>query len=283
MLTSRITTAAKEIHMSRVSAGSCAWTAVAPAPWDEPARGEVEVVAGQEVPEHLDQGDAGQEHGKMGLHLGGHAGRARLHPDATVQVVRDHRDHGDHDERYERPADEEGQEGQLEDEEADVLVELGVLHPEGHAVEEQQVVLPLSDGPRGRHQRQHQRHDGAHQHGVGGQGVLVAAHQLVLGTEGELAGGEAVDDGQVDPQQHEEDRGEPQEETHFHRQEPVPHVAQVHRPEPQEVRVEGGHGAQGRQQDDQDDHRHDQPDAPPPTDATRRPGHVLRRSHGRAA
>ena len=49
--------------------------------------GQVEVVAGQDVPGRLDERHAGEEHRQVHLDLRGDAGRARLHPDPAVEVV----------------------------------------------------------------------------------------------------------------------------------------------------------------------------------------------------
>ena len=91
---------------------------------DVSVRREVEVVAGQLVAERLDQRHAGQQHRDVDLDLGRHRRNALLDPDAAVQVVGDEREDEDHQQRHERPADEERQERKLEDEEAEVLVEL---------------------------------------------------------------------------------------------------------------------------------------------------------------
>ena len=50
------------------------------------------------------------------------------------------------------------------------------------------------------------RDDGADEHGARRHPLLVAADQLVFGPEGQLAGGQSVDHGEVDPQEDEEDQ-----------------------------------------------------------------------------
>ena len=74
-------------------------------PLDVAVLGEVEVVTGEVVAEGLDQGHAGQEDRDVDLHLGGHARRARLDPDAAVQVVGDDDDHGHDHQGDEGPLD----------------------------------------------------------------------------------------------------------------------------------------------------------------------------------
>ena len=106
--------------------------------------GQRELVALQPVVGHLDQGQEGQQDREVGLDLGRHPGPGVLHPDAAVEVVGHGGDQQDDDQRGEQPGDHERQEGQLEDVEADVGVELRVLHTEVDAVDEQQPLVPLA-------------------------------------------------------------------------------------------------------------------------------------------
>ena len=105
---------------------------------------------------------------------------------------------------------DEGDEGELEEEEADVLVELGIVAigtGQIDAVLEEEKVAPLADGPGGGDEGHHHRDHGADEDGARRDPLLVAADQLVLGAEGQLARGQPVDHGQVGPQDDEEDRG----------------------------------------------------------------------------
>ena len=107
-------------------------------------------------------------------------GHAPLGPDPTVEVVEDDGDDQRHDEDGQRPVHHEGEEGQLEDVEADVLVELRVLDAEAAAVAEQDPVLPLADRPGRGDQGQHEGERDVDPPGVGPHDLLVAPDQLVL-------------------------------------------------------------------------------------------------------
>ena len=245
--------------------------------------GQVEVVARQDVPDRLHQCHAGQDHRDVRLDLRSHAGCPRLHPDPAVEVVGDDREDRDHDERDEGPTHHERQEGKLEDEEADVLVELRISGVERPAVGEEQVVAPLPEGAGGRDQRDHHGHDGADEHGTRSHPLLVAPDQFVLGPEGQLARGQAVHHGQVDPHEHEEDRREAEEQLGLHLEQSCPHCTEMDGSEPEVVGVEGRQRPQRRQDHDQDDDGDDQPQSPPSYGATRSTRQVLRGSHGAAA
>ena len=73
----------------------------------------------------------------MDLHLRGHALPRALEPDPAVQVVEHRGDDEDDEQCREEPADCELEEGQAEDVEADVAVELRILHAEVDAVLEE--------------------------------------------------------------------------------------------------------------------------------------------------
>ena len=103
----------------------------------------------QDVARRLVQRDEGQQDRDVGLDRRPHPRQSPLRLDPAVEVV-EHDRHGQgHDEDGQRPVHDEGQEGQLEDVEADVLVELRVRHPEAAAVAEEDPVVPLPDRPRG--------------------------------------------------------------------------------------------------------------------------------------
>ena len=106
--------------------------------------------------------------------------------------------------------------------------------------------------------------------GPGGDPLLIAAHELVLGPEAELARRQAVDHGEVDPHGHEEDGREHEEQAGLHEEQVTPHPRQMHRAEPQVVGVEGRDGAQRSNEDDDDDDRDDDPyPSPVIADSTR--------------
>ena len=102
----------------------------------------------QDVARRLVEGDQGQQHRDVRLDGRAHPGQAALGLDPAVEVVEHHRDGQRHDQDGQRPVHDEDQERELEDVEADVLVELGVGDAEVAAVAEQDPVVPLPDRPR---------------------------------------------------------------------------------------------------------------------------------------
>ena len=103
--------------------------------------------------------------------------------------------------------------GQLEDVEADVLVELGVGDAEVAAVAEEDPVVPLPDGPRRPDQGQDEGQADVDAPGVGPHELLVAAHQLVLLGQDDVVPRNAVAHHQVHPEHGEEDGPEDAEES----------------------------------------------------------------------
>ena len=115
-----------EMTISRLSAGSCALhVGVARALDDAPGR-EVELEAAEVVLRRLHQRHHREDHREVRLHLRRDPLERALEPDAAVEVVRDRGDEQHDHEPGEQPVDDERQERQLEDVEADVLVELRV-------------------------------------------------------------------------------------------------------------------------------------------------------------
>ncbi len=215
----------------------------------------------EDVADRLVERDQGQQDRDVRLHGRSHPGQPTLGLDPPVEVVEHHRDRQGHDQDGQRPVHDEGHERQVEDVEADVLVELGVRHVEAPAVAEEDPVVPLSDGPRSPDQRQHEGEAYVDPPGVGAHELLVATHQLVLLGQHDVATGDAVADHEVHPQDGKEDRPEDAEEAELDRQERREDVVQVHGGEPQAVGVETGQGSQRHQEDDDDD---DEADEPPP-------------------
>ena len=93
---------------------------------DAPGRGR-ELVLLQPVARRLEQGEEGEQHREVELHLRRDPPALHLQADAAVQVVGDGGDDQDDHRGGEQPVDDERQERQLEDVEADVDAELGVL------------------------------------------------------------------------------------------------------------------------------------------------------------
>ena len=206
-----------------------------------------------------------------------HPRDAALGQDPPVEVVEDDRDDQRDDQDGQRPVDHEVHERQLEDVEADVLVELRILDPEVAAVAEEDPVLPFADRARGGDQRHDEGQGDVEPPGVGPHDLLVAAHHLVFLRRAELVAGQAVADHQVDPHHGEEDGPEDTEEPELDHQQRGEHVVVTDRGEPQAVGVDVGQGAQRGQQDDDDD---DDPDDPPAGRRPERGGRAAERSWG---
>ena len=207
----------------------------------------------QDVAGRLGQRDERQEHREVGLDRRAHAGDAPLGQDPAVEVVEDDGDDERDDQDGQRPVDDEVHERELEDVEADVLVELRILDPEVAAMAKEDPVLPFADRARGRDERHDERQGDVEASGVGPHDLLVAADDLVLLHGAEVVAGQAVADDQVDPHDDEEDGAEDPEEPELDHQQGGEHVVVPHRGEPEAVGVDVGQGPQGGQQDDQDD------------------------------
>ena len=133
--------------MSSVSAGSQRVHVGIPGSVDVAVLGVHQRPALQDVSDRLVEGDQSQQHRDVCFHGRSHAGYAALGLDPAVEVVEHHRDRQRHDQDGQRPVHNERKEWQLEDVEADVLVELGVGGVERAAVAEQDPVVPLADRP----------------------------------------------------------------------------------------------------------------------------------------
>ena len=217
----------------------------------------------------------------MGLDRRPGTGGAPLGQDPAVEVMEDDGDDERDDQDRQRPVDDEVHERELEDVEADVLVELGVLNPEVAAVAEEDPVLPLADRARRRDERHDQRQHDVEPPGVGPHELLVAADHLVLLHGAEVVAGQPVAGDQVDPHNDEEDRPEDPEEPELYDEQGGEDVVETHRGEPESVGIDVRQGPQGGQQDDQDDDgAHDPPPGPSPRAGRAGSGKVPGCTHG---
>ena len=187
-------------------------------------------------------------------------------------------DQQDDDQRGEQPGDHERQEGQLEDVEADVGVELRVLHTEVDAVDEQQPLVPLAgdSGPGDDGEQEgHARPDPA---GAVVDDVVVAPEQVLFGTHGREPGSDAVSDDQVGEAEDEEDPDEDPGQGDLGPQDRAEGVRLAQGVEPQVIGVEAGDASQRGDQEEQADRDQDEDDAAPRREsalaATARRGHV---------
>ncbi len=103
-----------------------------------------EFVAGQPVVGSLHHGEETEQDREVCLDRRLDPLSQRLEPDAAVEVVEQRSHDQDDHQGPEQPPDHEARERQLEDVEADVLAELGVLDAEVAAVGEQQPLLPAT-------------------------------------------------------------------------------------------------------------------------------------------
>ena len=122
-----------EMTISRLSAGSCAFDVGVARALDHAAGREVELEATEVVLRGLHQRHHREDHREVRLHLRRDPLERALEPDPAVEVVRDRGDDEHDHQAGEQPVDDELEERQLEDVEADVLVELRVLDAEALA------------------------------------------------------------------------------------------------------------------------------------------------------
>ena len=229
----------------------------------------------EDVAHRLVQRDEREQHRDVGLDRWPHPGQPALGLDPAVEVVEHQRDHQRHDEDGERPVDAEDQERQLEDVEADVLVELRVRDPEVAAVAEQDPVVPLADRPRRADEREHEGDRDVDPPGVGPDVLLVAPDELVLLGEHDVVAGDAVAHDEIDPQHGEEDGAEDAEEPELDHEQRREDVVEVDRGEPEAVGVDVRQRAQRDQQDDDEDDE--------PRRSTSGPGAAAAAARGRPA
>jgi hypothetical protein len=189
------------------------------------------------------------------VHLGG-AGQlvaARLQPDPAEQVQRDrHRDQAEHGDRH-AEVDEVVQPGQLEDVEADVTVEVGVLGAERDLVAPQQELPPLS-GARAAGEDREDHRDAEQQpapHRLDHLAVAVEVDLLLRRRPEDRA--EAVGDHDVGRDDRAEQHAEDQEQHHPGAEDGVEHLGVTDAAEPQPVGPDPGEDRgqeEGRDQDD---------------------------------
>ena len=110
---------------------------------DDAAGGEVQLEPAEVVLRRLDQCHHREDHRQVGLDLRGHPLEGALEADPTVEVVLDRGDDQHDHEPGEQPLGDELEERELEDVEADVLVELGIDLVEALVVGEEDPLLPL--------------------------------------------------------------------------------------------------------------------------------------------
>jgi len=148
---------------------------------DRPAVGEVQLVAAEVVLRRLDECHDRDDHREVGLHLRGDALERALEPDPAVEVVRDRGDEQHDHEPGEEPLEHELDERELEDVEADVLVELRILDAEVDAVREEDPLTPLRRHADPRDEREEDRDPDADATGEATRHLLVARDHLVFG------------------------------------------------------------------------------------------------------
>ena len=133
-----------------------------------------------------------------------------------------------------------------------------VLHVEGLAVHEQQVLVPLPGRVETRDEARDQRDERVDPSGVRAHGVLESAHDLVFGLEGEVAGAEPVGQEQVRPHQREEDETEDEPEADLDQEQRREDAAEAGLGEPHLVGPEHRQAAQ--RQEAHEHHRDGEPD-----------------------
>ena len=158
---------------------------------DHPARRERELEAAEVVLRRLHQRHQGEDHREVRLHLRGDPLERALEADPAVEVVLDGGDDEHDHEPGEEPLEDELDERQLEDVEADVLVELRVLHAEVGGVGEEHPLLPLRRHADAGDEREEDRDTDADAAREAPGGLAVAGDELVLGPHRAVLGRDA--------------------------------------------------------------------------------------------
>ena len=218
---------------------------------DHPPAGVDELVALEEVAGRLEQGERRQQHRQVGLDLRRHLLHGGLEADPAVEVVGHRGDDEDDHDRREQPVGHELHEGQLEDVEADVAFEEGVVGPEGLLVAEEHPRLPLPGRPRPGYEGEEGGHAETDRARPGPDYLVVALDELLFRAHGPEGGGEDVGDGQVGPHDGEEQEGEDHRQADLRPQDALPDPGEADLVEPQVVGVEAGDPPQG---DDEEEH-----------------------------
>ena len=217
-----------------------------------PGRGR-QLVAGQPVVGGLHQGEEAEQEREVGLDRRLDPLAHGLESDAAVEVV-EHRGHDQRDDQgAEQPSNHKARERHLEDVEADVLAELGVLDAEVAAVGEQQPLLPAVRHAEAGQECQQRRSDDPNHPGPAAHGHVVPGQQVFFGAGWPHDRSEAIGDGQVHEADDEEEGSEQRHQHDLCKEYRPEHVAVAELVEPQVVRVEAGEAAQRQHQDASDD------------------------------
>ena len=228
---------------------------------DRPPGRRGELVAGQPVPDRLQQGQHGQEHRDVQLDLGADPAVLDLEADPAVQVVRHRGDDEDDDEGREQPVDDERQEGQAEDVEADVLAELRVLHSEADRVVEEQPLLPLAGRRSAGDEAQQQGDADPDQPDPAAHDLPVALDDGLVHALRHRGRVDPVSEGQVQRRQQREPEREDEPQPDLRPQHPGEDAALAERVEPEVVRVEARDAPRREEEDQQHDDEDDEDDA----------------------
>ena len=212
-----------------------------------------ELVAGQPVVGGLHYGEEPKQDREVCLDRRLDPLSQRLEPDAAIEVM-EHRRHDQRDHQGpEQPSDHEARERQLEDVEADVLTELGILDAEVATVREQQPLLPSTRDTEACEEGEQRRPTDPNHPGPAAHGQVVPGQQVLFGSGRPDRRSEAICDGQVDEADHEEQRGEQHHQHDLCKEHRSEHVAVSELIEPQVVRVEAGEAPQGQHDDAADE------------------------------
>ena len=204
-----------------------------------------------------------------------------LESDAAVEVV-EHRGHDQRDDQgAEQPSNHKARERHLEDVEADVLAELGVLDAEVAAVGEQQPLLPAVRHAEAGQECQQRRSGDSNHPGPAAHGHVVPSQQVFFGTGWPHDRSEAIGDGQVDEADDEEEGSEQCHQHDLCKEHRPEHVAVAELVEPQVVRVEAGEAAQRQHQDAAED-QEPESDHPDPAGSRSAGSTAEGRARGRA-
>ena len=230
---------------------------------DQVLAGQDDLQALEVVVHPLDQRQDPEQHRHMGLDRRRRALRGGLEPYPAVQVVGDGGHDQHHDDGEEHPVQQPLDERELEDVEADVLVELGVGGLKVDVVAEQIPVVPLLVGAHPGEEGEDNGGDDADQSSPLGVDLAVPLHQVVLRSDGRHIRRHPVGDGQAAEQHDEEDDDEDRAQGDLGEQHAAEHRGEVHLREPQVVGPEASQSPERGQQQDRhhDDGQNTDPEA----------------------
>jgi hypothetical protein len=184
-----------------------------------------------------------------------------LQADATVEIV-EHRGDDQHDEkRRERPARDELEEREPEHVEADVLVELRILHAEVARVGEEDPAPPLRRDAAAHHDCEEEGNAEANAARVGIDDAAITLDDLVLGPGRPREWRQAIGHDQIDVQEDEEHHREDRGRKELGLDEGSPGVREPDFLEPEIVGVEPRETPRAQEQHHEDDRDTDQPAA----------------------